>query len=82
MYAAIPPGGGKTLVGLEMITRLQQPAIVLTPNTAIQGQWLASAALYEPALSASSEVGAAQITVVTYQAQLGPRLVTEMSYRI
>jgi len=73
MYAAIPPGGGKTLVGLEMITRLQQPAIVLTPNTAIQGQWLASAALYEPALSASSEVGAAQITVVTYQALISER---------
>ncbi|MCH6159681.1 DEAD/DEAH box helicase family protein [Streptomyces sp. M600PL45_2] len=31
---------GKTLTGLEAARRLGDPVVVLTPNTAIQGQWL------------------------------------------
>jgi superfamily II DNA or RNA helicase len=35
-----PPGSGKTLLGLEMIRRIGQPAVVLVPNSAIQIQWI------------------------------------------
>ena len=40
-YLVIPPGGGKTLIGLEAARRLGRPALVLCPNTAIQAQWVA-----------------------------------------
>jgi len=37
-----PPGSGKTLMGLELIARKQQPALVLTHRKQIYGQWLDS----------------------------------------
>ncbi|MCB0905826.1 MAG: DEAD/DEAH box helicase family protein [Nocardioidaceae bacterium] len=45
----LPPGAGKTLVGLETARRLLADArvrkvVVLGPNTAIQGQWATGAA--------------------------------------
>jgi len=40
-YLVVPPGGGKTLIGLEAARRLGRPAVVLCPSTAIQAQWLA-----------------------------------------
>lgn len=33
------PGSGKTILGLELIRRLQNPTIILTPTTTIQYQW-------------------------------------------
>lgn len=33
------PGSGKTVLGLELIRRLQSPCIVLSPTTAIKEQW-------------------------------------------
>ena len=47
-WVELPPGAGKTLVGLltakQMLTEgLADRAVVLGPNTAIQGQWLAQA---------------------------------------
>ena len=43
-WVALPPGAGKTLVGLETIrdrvaAGVVGKAVVLGPNTAIQGQW-------------------------------------------
>ena len=47
-WVELPPGAGKTLVGLETARRLlgdrADKAVVLGPNTAIQGQWAAQAA--------------------------------------
>ena len=40
-YLVVPPGGGKTLIGLEAARRLGRRAVVLCPNTAIQAQWMA-----------------------------------------
>lgn len=39
-WVVLPPGAGKTLVGLEAARRLGRRTVVLTPNTAIQGQWI------------------------------------------
>ena len=40
-YLVVPPGGGKTLIGLEAVRRIGRPTVVLCPNTAIQAQWVA-----------------------------------------
>lgn len=42
LHLVAPPGAGKTLLGLEMIRRVNQPAVILSPNTTIQSQWLRS----------------------------------------
>jgi superfamily II DNA or RNA helicase len=39
-HIAAAPGAGKTLLGLEALRRLQRPALVLAPTTAIRDQWL------------------------------------------
>ncbi|WP_431867923.1 DEAD/DEAH box helicase family protein [Nocardiopsis eucommiae] len=39
-WIVLPPGSGKTLVGLEAARRLGRRTVVLVPNTAIQGQWI------------------------------------------
>ncbi|NUR08054.1 MAG: DEAD/DEAH box helicase family protein [Nocardioidaceae bacterium] len=38
-WVVLPPGAGKTLVGLEVARRRARPTVVLGPNTAIQAQW-------------------------------------------
>ena len=38
----MPPGAGKTLVGLELARRAGRRTLVLVPNTAVLGQWAAS----------------------------------------
>jgi len=40
-YLVAPPGAGKTLLGLSMAEELALPAVCLSPNAAIQAQWLA-----------------------------------------
>ena len=70
-YLVVPPGGGKTLIGLEAARRLGRPAVVLCPNTAIQSQWAAQwqTAFTPPDVAAttSRELPTA-LTVLTYQA--------------
>jgi superfamily II DNA or RNA helicase len=67
----VPPGGGKTLIGLEAARRLGRPTVVLCPNTAIQAQWIEQwHAAFAPATvqaTASRELPTA-LTVLTYQA--------------
>ena len=70
-YLVVPPGGGKTLIGLEAARRLARPTVVLCPNTAIQAQWMAQwqAAFGPdaPPATASRELPT-PLTVLTYQA--------------
>lgn len=33
------PGSGKTVLGLELIRRLNEPCIILSPTTAVRNQW-------------------------------------------
>lgn len=40
VYLVLPPGSGKTALGLEVARRLARRTLVLTPNTDVQGQWL------------------------------------------
>ena len=71
-YLVFPPGGGKTLVGLEAARRLARKTLVLCPNTAIQAQWIAQ---WDSAFTPADVVAATSsrdlptpLTVLTYQA--------------
>jgi superfamily II DNA or RNA helicase len=71
-YLVVPPGGGKTLIGLEAARRLERPALVLCPNTAIQAQWIdqwhgAFAPPRRSRATASRDLPT-PLTVLTYQA--------------
>ena len=71
-WVALPPGAGKTLVGLETIRNRVAAgavgkAVVLGPNTAIQGQWLAQASALGLDVGTDRELTHA-VTALTYQA--------------
>src|SRR5260370_14319190 len=59
-YLVLPPGAGKTLIGLEIARRLGNRCLVLGPNTAIQEQWVKQWRTYQPA-----SVGAGDTTDLT-----------------
>lgn len=40
LHVVAAPGAGKTLIGLEVLRRLERPALVLSPSLAIRDQWL------------------------------------------
>jgi superfamily II DNA or RNA helicase len=73
-HVAAAPGAGKTVLGIEAMRRLRQPALVLAPTTAIRDQWLSRAReLFLPAGVDSSWLSddltaPGLITVSTYQA--------------
>jgi superfamily II DNA or RNA helicase len=71
-YLVVPPGGGKTMIGLECARRAGRPALVLCPNTAIQAQWIgqwgAQFAPTEEARATASRDLPTPLTVLTYQA--------------
>ena len=47
LYIVAPPGSGKTVTGLYLWAEVvRQPALVLSPNTAIQSQWAARTDLF------------------------------------
>lgn len=47
-HVVAAPGSGKTMVGLEMLRRLDAPALVLCPTLNIRDQWVAA---FHPLLS-------------------------------
>ncbi|HET6939673.1 MAG TPA: DEAD/DEAH box helicase family protein, partial [Nocardioides sp.] len=71
-WVALPPGAGKTLVGLMTVRdRIAAgavgKAVVLGPNTAIQGQWAAHAATLGIDVGTDRSMQH-QLTTLTYQA--------------
>jgi superfamily II DNA or RNA helicase len=69
-WTVLPPGAGKTLVGLESARRLGRTIVVFVPNTAIQGQWMRTWERFAPQQVAG--VGAERdlrqpVNVLTYQ---------------
>ncbi len=67
-HIVAPPGSGKTLLGVEMIRRLGDPALVLVPNTAVQSQWLAAVRQFTDESGIAAPDASAAIAVLTYQA--------------
>lgn len=68
-WVVLPPGAGKTVVGLEAARRLGRPVVAFAPNTAIQGQWLAEWSRFTPdPPPGSADRGLdAAVTALTYQ---------------
>lgn len=61
-WVVLPPGSGKTLVGLEAARKLGRRTVVFVPNTAIQGQW----AVHCGTAGTSRDL-AHEVNVLTYQ---------------
>lgn len=69
-WVVLPPGAGKTLVGLEAARRIGNPIVAFGPNTAIQAQWLAEWRGFIPqsiAVGTSRDLST-PVTALTYQA--------------
>ncbi|GAA4699443.1 DEAD/DEAH box helicase family protein [Nocardioides nanhaiensis] len=72
-WVVLPPGAGKTLVGCETIRRVGTRAVVLSPNSAIQGQWvrtwldLADATGANPVTVGTDRELRADVVSLTYQ---------------
>ena len=48
LYIVAPPGSGKTILGLYVwADMIRKPALVLSPNSAIQAQWLSRTSLFD-----------------------------------
>ncbi len=48
LYIVAPPGSGKTILGLYVWAEMvRKPALVLSPNSAIQAQWISRTSLFE-----------------------------------
>ncbi len=75
LHIVAAPGSGKTVLGLEVIRRINRPTLILTPTLAIRNQWeqrLADLFLPDGAttrgLVSMSLASPAIITITTYQA--------------
>ncbi len=80
IHVVAPPGAGKTIIGLQIISQLQRPALILCPNTTIQSQWSDKLSLFLPGgidqdssrinelIGTHENKPLKPITVLTYQA--------------
>src|SRR5262245_64029566 len=67
-HVVAPPGSGKTLLGMEIVRRLGERALVLVPNTAVQAQWLRTASAFGASSGLAAADAGAAIACLTYQA--------------
>lgn len=76
LHLVAAPGSGKTVLGIELVSRLAKPTVIVVPRLNIQRQWVAAIETLFRAPSAdmvtvSQTVDApAMIRVITYQALL------------
>lgn len=71
VHIVAAPGSGKTILGLEIICRLGEPALILSPTVTIQHQWgsrLAESFLYPLDDISYSIKTPKSVTSITYQA--------------
>jgi superfamily II DNA or RNA helicase len=48
IHIVAPPGSGKTIIGLQLISTFKCPSLILCPNTTIQSQWGQKVDLFLP----------------------------------
>ncbi|WP_261300360.1 DEAD/DEAH box helicase family protein [Sphingomonas alpina] len=75
LHVVAAPGSGKTVLGLEVMRRIGQPALILAPTIAVRNQWVDRlCAMFLPAPHtqpdwvSTSLAAPAPVTVLTYQA--------------
>ncbi len=66
-WVTMPPGAGKTLVGTEVARSLGRRTVVLSPNTAIQGQWVRTWDAYDGPRAGTNRDLRTPFTALTYQ---------------
>jgi hypothetical protein len=70
-HIVAPPGSGKTIVGLELIRRFDEPAVVFAPTATIQQQWCEEVGLFTEGptgdLVSREPERIAPINIYTYQ---------------
>lgn len=77
IHIVAPPGSGKTIIGLQLISTFKCPSLILSPNTTIQSQWKQKVDLFMPpaaeAFGTTDLIGTHEdkpfkpITLLTYQ---------------
>lgn len=67
-WVVLPPGAGKTAVGIEHVRRVGRRAVAFGPNTAIQAQWAAAWEQVDAHPASTDRTIAAPFTALTYQA--------------
>ncbi|MCC9607236.1 DEAD/DEAH box helicase family protein [Blastopirellula sp. JC732] len=79
LYVVAPPGSGKTVLGLYLWAEcVQRPALVLSPNSAIQMQWAARTDMFDQSppggeLASTDPTAPGLLTSLTYQSVTLPR---------
>ena len=75
LHIVAAPGSGKTVLGLEVVRRLNKPALILAPTLTIRDQWVSrfvtlflSEQQRRPELISTSLRNPGMLTVITYQA--------------
>lgn len=71
LHLVAAPGSGKTVVGLEVVRRLDEPTLVLAPTLTVRDQWIDRLGMFLDGASAwvSTDLDAPEaLTVITYQA--------------
>lgn len=48
LHIVAPPGAGKTIIGLQLISEFKCPSLIVSPNTTIQSQWADKLELFLP----------------------------------
>lgn len=48
LHIVAPPGAGKTIIGLQIASELQQNTLIISPTTTIQAQWAEKLNLFLP----------------------------------
>ena len=77
LHVVAPPGSGKTILGLYVWSDLvKKPALVLSPNSAIQAQWAARTSLFDldgkDELISTDPKKPGLLTSLTYQSVTAP----------
>ena len=79
LHIVAPPGSGKTILGLHLWAEtIRKPALILSPNSAIQAQWASKAASFLSGdavrdLTSTDSERPAWLTSLTYQAVTLPK---------
>lgn len=77
LHIVAPPGSGKTVLGLYLWAEcVRRPALVLSPNSAIQAQWAQRVSLFEAADSGPNEA-----EFRTSTSAQSPGLLTSLTYQ-
>jgi len=73
LHVVAPPGSGKTILGLEVMLRLNKPSLILAPSIAIKNQWIQKftnlflASDKAPEWISNDIYNPAFLTIITYQ---------------